>query len=143
MGRFSSHRPGYIFLITVLVIGAIATTAAVSLILLGIAAEQSGATVQQSAQALEMAQTCAERALRSLRADITYDGGETVTLDPGGTCTIHPIGGSGNDERTLCIEGLSGNALRRLEIAIADLYPRIRIDDWREVAEFSSHCPSS
>ena len=57
-------RNGYVFLISVLVIGAIAATTAISLILLGLASEQSGLSVIQSSQAYELAQACAERAFR-------------------------------------------------------------------------------
>jgi hypothetical protein len=133
-------RSGYIFLISVLVIGAIASAAALSLILLGLASEQSSHVTVTAIQAMEAAQTCAERALRSLRSDVTYEGGETVALT-NASCAIRRIGGYGNDGRHLCVEGASGNAVRRLEIAILRLFPTAQIDGWEEVASFSSLCP--
>ena len=137
--RMSRGKPGFVFLISVLIIGAIVTAMSTSLILLGIAAEQNGMTVVQSAQAYEYAQTCAERALLSLRSDLTYDGGETVTFS-NGTCTVMHAGGSGNTDRTLCLEGTSGRTTRRLEIAIRKVYPQATVTSWREVSSFTL-CP--
>ncbi len=134
-----SSRPGYVFLISVLIIGAIVTEMAVSLILLGIAAQQSGLTVVQSTQAYENAQTCAERGLRSLRADLSYDGGESFGL-PYGTCSIARTAGSGNADRALCVTGVNGKNTRRLEISIRQLYPSVKIISWKEVGEFTL-CP--
>jgi hypothetical protein len=130
------RRPGYIFLISVLVIGAVASATSVSLILLGLASEQSGLTVVQSAQAIELAQACAERALLFLRSDLSYGGGETLVI-PGGTCVIHHVGGSGNADRTLCLEGVSGLSTRRIEISVSAVYPSMLIGSWQEVDSFA------
>ena len=129
-------RPGYIFLISVLVIGAVGATTAISLVLLGLASEQTSNTVVQSDQSFEYAQTCIERGLRSLRDDLTYGGDETFTFTRG-SCTMLSIGGSGNRDRTLCAEGRSGRSVRRLEILIRSLYPAVTIATWREVGTFS------
>lgn len=133
------RRPGYVFLITVLVIGAIAATTAVSLVLLGLAAGQTGLTVAQSAQALANASTCAERTLRSLRLDPTYAGDETATLDRG-TCTVLPVGGWGNEHRVLCMEGGVQNIVRRLEIELDEVFPSVKVRSWKEVESFTL-CP--
>lgn len=132
-------RPGYIFLVSVLVIGVIATATASTLLLLGWAAEQNGLLVQQSAQAYEYAQTCAERGLRDMRRDLHYAGGETFTLDRG-SCTVERIGGSGNEKRTLCVSGMSGDSTHRMQVNIDRLYPAVVIRSWEETAAFSL-CP--
>lgn len=134
-----ASRPGYIFLITVLVIGAIATTTAVTLVLLGLASEQTGLTLHQSAQAYEHAQTCAERTIRSLRSDLTYTGSETFVLT-NGTCAVEDIAGTGNDNRIICVEGRSGRTVRRFEIVLREVYPSVKVASWTEVSAFSL-CP--
>ncbi len=116
-----------------------AIAVSVSLILLGLAAGQSGLSVRQSAQAWEYASTCAERALRSLRTDPTYVGNETFTFSSG-SCDIRAVGGSGNTGRSLCTDGKSGDSTRRLEVSITRLYPSAVISSWREVPGFSL-CP--
>ena len=135
----TSSRKGFVFLISVLIIGSIVTAMTMSLILLGLAAEQSGLTVVQSAQAYEYAQTCAERGLRSLRADLSYDGGEAFTFG-NGSCSIAHTRGSGNANRALCVQGSSGRSTRRIEVALQQVYPQVKIASWREVGAFTL-CP--
>ncbi len=135
-----SPRPAYIFLITVLVIGAIASASATSLILLGIARQESSLTALRSAQAMEFARTCAERALRSLRADLSYDGGQTVSF-PEGSCIIRHLNGGGNEGRAICTQGQSDTTIHRLEISIARVLPATQITSWKEVVLFSGLCP--
>ncbi len=132
-------RPGYAFLLSVLAIGAIASTTFLSEMLLGWAAEQNGLILTQSHQANEYAEGCAERALKSLYADPTY-AGEFTAKFPNGSCIMKPIGGTGNDNRTLCVQGLSGNAVKNIEILIGQIYPSIKIASWQTVPAFTL-CP--
>lgn len=132
-------REGFVFLIAALIIGVIVSGMTISLILLGLGAQQSGLTVLQSAQAYANAQTCAERGLRRLRHDLSYDGGEEFTLT-NGNCSIAHTAGSGNWDRALCVEGESGRATRRMEISIKRIFPDVRIMSWKEVDSFSL-CP--
>lgn len=137
--KYSSSHNGYVFLITVLVIGSIASATAASLMLLGWAAEQNGKLVVDSAQAYEYAQTCAERALRALRLDLAYIGNESVTFAQG-SCDIRRIWGKGNENRKMCITGYSGDSVRRVQIDVLSLYPSVRIKSWQEVSSFT-FCP--
>lgn len=138
MTRTSAH-PGYIFLVSVLMIGVISSTTLLSLLLLGWAAEQNGQLSVQSQQSLEYMQTCAERSIRSLRLDPTYTGEERYRFGSD-SCYIRVIGGSGNNDRTICLEGLSGNVTRRMEIRVSALFPSVVIRSWQEVSAFS-YCP--
>jgi hypothetical protein len=135
--RFA-HK-GYVFLVTVLMVGAIASATLLSLLLLGWAAMQNGALSMYSQQALEYANTCAERSLRSLRLDPTYNGEKRFWFGPD-SCYTRLIGGAGNYNRTLCTEGVSFNVTRRLEIKIKRLYPTVQIESWQEVPAFTQ-CP--
>ncbi len=138
MMRTRSHS-GYVFLVTVLMIGAIASTTLLSLLLLGWAAEQNGVLVERSMRSFEQVQVCAERTLRSLRLDPTYAGDETFKLDYG-NCTIRKISGAGNINRIVCVESTVGTVTRRLEISISRLFPLITISSWQEVSAFTK-CP--
>jgi len=130
-------RPAYIFLLSVLFIAAIAVSIVGSYLLLSIASLQNGLALENATESIELAQSCGERALHSLLTDNTYPGGETVML-LGGTCTISAVGGYGNQDRVLCVEGVSGSNTRRLEIFIIRLLPSIRISSWREVATITA-----
>lgn len=136
---FQRAHKGYVFLVTVLMVGAISSATLVSLLLLGWAAEQNGALAVHAQQALEYAQTCAERSLRSLRLDPTYPGEQRYKFG-NDSCYIRVIGGAGNYNRTLCIQGVATNVTRRLEIRINRLFPSVQIGSWQEVSSFTQ-CP--
>lgn len=130
------RRRGYVLLISVIVIGAVASTIVASLMLLGITASKVGQSFRASTQALELAQACAEVALHSLRQSPSYAGDEVFALDTG-VCEILTIGGAGNNSRLLCVEGRAGDATRRIEIVVKQLLPRTIIDTWSEVYAFT------
>lgn len=133
----SSAHDGYIFLVSILILGTIAMTVTLSMLLLSISAEQNGQTVAQSGAAFDAAQTCIERAIRSLRADPTYAGRETISVSSGATCEIKGIGSSGNYRRSICAEGRSGSNTRRIEAMLNALRPSVRVRSWREVPTFT------
>lgn len=137
---FSAHRSGYIFLLSVLVIGAVAAASASSLILLGISGQQSSLTVIQSYQAMEFAQSCADQAILALKSDLTYDGGVSVYYTEG-SCSIRHMSGNGNRDRGICIEGRSGPSVRRLEVDVEQVLPTTLIRSWTEVSAFTGLCP--
>ncbi|OGJ62600.1 hypothetical protein A3A67_02550 [Candidatus Peribacteria bacterium RIFCSPLOWO2_01_FULL_51_18] len=133
-GQLSS--PGYILLISIVVIGAIASAVLSTLLLLGISANQVSLSVQQSKQAMAEAQACTEYALLRLRESPNYPG--NVTLDsPKGRCGILLISGTGNNDRYLCTIGISGDVTRRLETAIDQILPKTLITSMQEVPSFS------
>lgn len=132
-------RDGYAFLVTVLVIGVMATATATSLMLLGWAAEQNGFLIERSAQAEEYAKSCIERTFRRMRLEPSYAGGETLAFSKG-SCVIHPVVWDGVNDRRLCVEGTSGRSTRRFEVGVDQLFPRIVTSSFAEVAAFTL-CP--
>lgn len=132
----NSSQSGYILLISILVIGAIASAILSSLLLLGISANQVSFSVQQASQSLANAQACAEYGLMKLRQTPSYAGNEFVTIGTN-QCEILPVGGIGNNNRVLCAEGKVGDSVRRLEIVINQVLPQTKIYSWQEVAVFS------
>lgn len=130
-----SSRSGFVLLITVLIVGAIGTAILSSLLLLGISANKVSLSVQESAQALAAAQACAEYALLQLRDSPNYAGNQTIILD-GHACEIRTINGTGNTNRSLCVEGRAGDSYRRLEIVVDTILPVTKVFSWQEVPLF-------
>lgn len=131
-----TSRPGFILLITILIIGALAAAILSSLLLLGISSNQVSLSIQQSEEALALADACAEYALLKLRESPSYAGNEFVDV---GTerCEVLPIGGIGNNNRSVCTEGVSGESIRRLEIAVSQILPQTTLYSWQEVAIYT------
>jgi len=136
MKRRLKFRNGYVFLISILVIGGIAMATMGSLLLISIGILRSGFALEQSTQAVAIAHACAERSLLSLWKDSAYFGNEQLVF-PQGECDILRIGGSGNENRSLCVEGRTGSAVRRYEIILQRILPSIRVYSWQEVDDFS------
>jgi hypothetical protein len=135
----SRRRGGYVFLLSVLFVGFVATATVFSLLLLGWAGSRSSFQVSQSAQAFDYAQMCTEQALLSLLNDYTYTGSGNVTVGSG-YCTIKQIVGTGKTNRTLCVEGHNGSSVRRLQLVMSRVYPTVLISSWKEVSDFTL-CP--
>lgn len=136
----TATSPGYIFLLAVLFVAALMGAMTSAMVLLGIGESKSSISVNVAAQALANANTCAERALQSLRSDLLYEGDETFSL-PSGTCKVLPIVGYGNEMRMLCTEGTLLSATRRLEIEVNRVLPTTRVLQWKEASAISL-CPS-
>lgn len=135
----SCTRRGSIFLLGVLLVGSIASTTAIILVLSGLNAQFSARAFAQSRQAYANAVTCMERTIYVLREDETYAGNETHTLD-NGLCTINRVARDENGIYKLCAEGKAGTAISRLEVTLLTLHPNTRSTDWRKVSMFSSEC---
>ncbi|MDO8468651.1 MAG: hypothetical protein Q7S29_02730 [Candidatus Peribacter sp.] len=134
---FLRARGGYIFLLSIIMVGAVAVATLSSLLMIGVGSMQIGFTVRQSEQARSLAQTCAERALRSLWEDTAYAGTEELSFVEG-QCDILRVGGSGNENRSVCAEGRVGSTVRRYEILLERVLPSIQVSAWREVDQFTA-----
>lgn len=132
----ATDNDGYVLLLSVLVVGAIGATVAVSLLVLGVISSKSTLAHQQSLQARALADTCAHEAIERLTRDDTYAGaGDTMTLTTG-ECTIDALNGTGSTNRIVQTTGTAGDATRRVEVTIGDLEFPVTVDRWEEVGDF-------
>ncbi len=129
-------RHGFILLISILAIGVISSVIVSTLLLLGASAGAFSLSIQQSSQAMAFAQGCGEWALQQLRNNPEYGGDQFLPMDAG-TCEVLPVGGIGNNNRQLCIEGRMGDTYRRMEIVIQEILPKTKISSWQEVSIFT------
>lgn len=134
---FFPRRPGYIFLISVLFIGAIALATSISLLLLGATSQLNGETSRTTAQSLEWARSCIDTAILQLQRDLTYAGGEALDFPRRfGKCRIRRIGGTGNMNRTICVSGemesVAGKTTRQVVVRVKRIFPRVVIDSYKE-----------
>jgi hypothetical protein len=93
--RYSYFSGGYIALISILAISAVALAISVSISLLGVGEAKSSFDYRRGQETLKIAEGCVEETLLRLRNDSTYSGG---SLNVGnGTCTIN-VSGAGADK---------------------------------------------
>jgi len=124
-------RPGFITLITILIIAAVATATATTLLLLGVASTRSSFAEQQSVQARALAYACAEEALQQVRDNPAFSGGATLPLGSG-TCTYN-VQVLAGENRTVTVSGTVGTVVRKAQISVTAINPTITVSTWQEV----------
>ena len=125
---------GFTTLVAVLIVGAIASSVAISLILLGIGTTKNSLAIQQSFQAKALADACGEYALQQIRNSTPYSGSGGLTLGQG-TCNF-TVSNTGGSNRTITAYGTIGTIVRKVKITITQINPRIIVATWQEVADF-------
>lgn len=135
MSRTAS-RPGYVFLITVLVIGLLSSSLVATYLMLATDLAKGSTTMREGSQALLLARSCIERAISTLRQNPDYLGGETIVL-ASGSCYVAPTQGVGYTGRTLCTSGTAGQSTRYLQADLAMLLPSVIVSEWEEVGDLS------
>jgi hypothetical protein len=127
-------KDGYVALISVLVVGAVATSIATSLLLFGVGAAKSGTAQEQSSRAQAFATACMEEALEQIHDASAFTGSATL-LWPEGSCT-YTVTNLGGANRMVIASSTVGSAVRRSQATINKINPAIGIASWQEVADF-------
>lgn len=108
------NEKGFIALVTILVITAVALVLATSANLLGLGELQMSFNEAQSFKALDAANSCLDEALLRLKRNSDFSsGGLNVDSD---SCTIN-IAQSGNN-RIITAEGVAGDAVKKIETEV-------------------------
>lgn len=128
---------GFVTLLSVVVLGAIGLSITTSLLLFGAGSSHTSIVRMRSLQAKVFANACAEEALQKLRESVYYQGNETLIFS-GGSCDIQsiPIGGIGNNGRTVQVIGKAGSVERRVRVIISTVHPTVLIASWQEIGTF-------
>jgi hypothetical protein len=92
---------------------------------------KTGIQEEQSWQAYNFSNLCAEDALMKLRRDIDYAGDQTLIFESG-DCYIFPVEGLGNNDRIIKTRGTSGNQIKKDEIWISQVNPSPELLYWKQ-----------
>jgi len=126
---------GYVALMSLLVVGAAGLAVSISLILFGVGSTRSSFVIEQSGQSKNIANACAEEALKKIRNSLAYTGNGNLTLGQG-TCSYAVSAGSGQ-ARTITVSATAGTAprtiTRKIQISISQITPRINVSSWQEI----------
>ena len=90
---------------------------------------------ERAAQALAMANLCAEMAITKLQSVLDYVGNETITVD-GQSCNILTIEGSGNFNRVVKAQSNVSGYSRKIKVEISQISFPIQITSWTIVPDF-------
>lgn len=125
------NSEGFITLVATLVVGAVGLSIALSLLLLGLGSSRTSLTTQQSTQARTLANACAEEALQKIRENSAFTGSGGLSIGAG-TCSYSVTSGAGQ-ARHIDASGTVGAIVRKLDIDITAIKPKIIISLWQEV----------
>ncbi|MEK7184214.1 MAG: hypothetical protein AAB701_01705 [Patescibacteria group bacterium] len=132
--QHKTSQSGYITLLTVLIVSAVGVAIGSSLLLLGLGSSRSSLSLQQSKQAAALADACVEEALQQLRFSTSYSG--TATLSFGTSSCTYLVTVLSGENRNIESTGTVGAVVRRVEVDVSQLTPKIVISSWQEVASF-------
>ena len=128
--RYYYRQSGYITLLSVIVVSAIGSVIATSLLLWGVGASQTSATVAQSVQARSYASACVEEALEQIRDAKSFVG--TATLVFANWSCVYTVTSQGNQSRTVVATSTVSTVVRKISVSITNITPVITIQSWQE-----------
>lgn len=124
-------KNGYIALISVLIIGAVGLSIVVSLVLLSVGSSRTSFALEQSNQAMALADTCAEEALQQIWNLDTYTA-SNVSISLGQGNCVYTVS-SASVPKTITASGIVGIVVRRVSITVDSLHPYVHASSWQEV----------
>ncbi|MBL1434244.1 hypothetical protein COB87_001580 [Candidatus Wolfebacteria bacterium] len=119
---------------SVLVVGAIGTSIAISLILLGLGMSRNSLALEQSNQAKVLANSCVEEALQQIRDSTPFTGTGSLSSSQG-VCGYEVVNDGGQD-RTITASSTVTTIVRKVKVTIDTINPDINITSWQEVGSF-------
>jgi len=121
---------GFVALVIVLIISAIALLIGLSISLLSVGEIKMSLQKSQSSQSYYLANLCAEEALMKLKDDIDYPG-EILNNIENGSCIISVEG-----NWIVKVSANFSNQTKKIKIIISQISPQMIIISWQEAANF-------
>lgn len=127
-------KGGFITLTAALLVAAVGSAIAVSLLLLAVSATRTSLALIQSSQAKALANACADEALEQIHDDSSFTGSGTLTMGQG-TCSF-TVTTQGAQNRTATASGTVNTIVRKVKVVIDKISPSINVVSWQELADF-------
>lgn len=128
------HKNAYTALLTILILGSIASVSAITLLSMGINQIKSSSSFNNATLARSLTSACAEEALMEIRNDTAFSGTGSLTFTQG-SCEYEVIVGSG-ESRTINAQATIQDTTKKTQVTISAINPLIVINGWLEVADF-------
>lgn len=124
---------GFIALLSVMIIAAVALTIGIGMLLRSIGESSMAVTNETTQRAHAAATACAEKALQNLKNSNSYPGNETLIVGIGDTCHISAIAGNGNTNRSFSTTSTISDETFGMTINITSINPTMQISSWQDV----------
>lgn len=125
---------GFIALSSVLIMSAIFLSISISMASFAISRSDTGVALYEKDKAHMLAQGCLEYALLELERTLDYEGNEGILIGDS-SCEIAVIQGSGNQDRTIQVEGTFGAHTYRIEVVVGEVSPEVLLASYERIIE--------
>lgn len=122
---------GYVALIAVLVMGAVAVTVTSALLYTGVDSQREIRIEQSSAQALHLSTACVEDALQSIKNSSPFTGSGSVTLATGSCSFV--VASTGTSTRTIDATSTVNNVTRKIKVYVTINLSSLSITSWQDI----------
>jgi hypothetical protein len=129
------NTQGFIALTSVLILSAIFLSISISIASRAVSGTDASIALYERDAAKFLSEGCAEYALMELQRTLNYEGDEGILVGDG-TCTIRPVLGSGNENRTVEVESTVGSHTYRTVVAVDEISPVMSIGLQERVESF-------
>ena len=129
-----NKKKGFVTLISVLIMGAIAISITLSLLLLGLSSSRTSFALQIGIKAKYLANACAEEALQQIRDNPTFIGFDSISIN--GEKCFFEVKNLGGENRSIASYSKIGTIIKKIQVIIDKINPQINIVSWQEVADF-------
>lgn len=129
--RLGINNTGFITLISVLVVSAVSVTITTTLILLGLGSSRTSLVLEQSIQAKNLANSCAEEALEQIRRNSSFSGPGGISLN-NRSCS-YLITDLGGQNKLINTSSTVGTVVRKVTVTINTVTPLINVASWQEI----------
>jgi hypothetical protein len=127
-----SRQAGYVALITVLIVGAVALAIGISMLGIGSDLQRTELLEQESHEARNLAGACAQEAVQTIHDNIAYAGTTNLSLGQGNcSYTVTVVTGT---TRTVTVTGTVGNVVRKVQGSVTIGSSSISVTSWQEVS---------
>lgn len=120
---------GYIAFTTLLIVGAVSLSVALSVSILSIGEGQMSLSTKKGQQVFYLAESCIEDSLEQIKNNNNYNGGSFNIFD--GSCTIN-INKQGNNW-IIIVSAIKDNFEKKIETQITKTGGNIILNSWKEI----------
>ena len=138
-------KPGFMYMATLLVLGIVFSTIAVSLLSASNDTVRQLQTLDRTLTSYTRSASCAQYGVYSLAQNDTYSGDEDIAVGTG-TCSVLPVNVHADPniplylDRTVCAYAEDGDSSRMIEVKIDTLSGSVVITSWQEVFTTPAAC---
>lgn len=133
--KYLKNKKGYIALISVLVISAVALSIAISTLLLGVGSIKTAFSLEQSSQAQALADSCLEVALQKISQGMASNKSMEIN-EEFGSCSSFIFSENGN-VYLINARGETDGVVKKIQARVKIISPgNTNFISWQEVADF-------